>query len=150
MFPRMRCSWTTAWRAAAPSSRRSSRAPMATSTSAEWPIPQPLPGSADGVEVSEAACAVLARAAGRVSTGLAAAVVTRRQACYRPVTDDGLPLIGRVLKLPGAYVATGHGPWGMLNAPATGLALAELIGNGRSTSVDLRPFDPARLPAARV
>ncbi len=112
--------------------------------------PQPLPDSADGVEVSEAACAVLARAAGRVSTGLAAAVVTRRQACYRPVTDDGLPLIGRAPKLPGAYVATDHGPWGMLNAPATGLALAELIGSGRSTSVDLRPFDPARLPAARV
>ena len=112
--------------------------------------PQPLPDSADGVEVSEAACAVLARAAGRVSTGLAAAAVTRRQACYRPVTDDGLPLIGPVPKLPGAYVATGHGPWGMLNAPATGLALAELIGDGRSTTVDLRPFDPARLPAARV
>ena len=44
----------------------------------------------------------------------------------------------------GAYVATGHGPWGMLNAPATGLALAELIVDGRAQSVDLVPFDPAR------
>ena len=111
--------------------------------------PQPLPDSAEGVEVSEAACAVLARAAGRVSNRLAAAAVTRRQACYRPVTEDGLPLIGRVPNLAGAFVATGHGPWGMLNAPATGLALAELIGDGRPTLVDLRPFDPARLPAVR-
>jgi glycine/D-amino acid oxidase-like deaminating enzyme len=112
--------------------------------------PQPMPESAEGVEVSEAACAVLARAAGRVSTGLAAAAITRRQACYRPVTEDGLPLIGRIPNVKGAYVATGHGPWGMLNAPATGLGLAELIADGAATSVDLRPFDPARLPAARV
>jgi glycine/D-amino acid oxidase-like deaminating enzyme len=110
---------------------------------------QPLPDSAEGVEVSETACAVLARAAGRVSTGLAAAVITRRQACYRPVTDDGLPLIGPVPNVKGAFVATGHGPWGMLNAPATGLALSERIVDGRATAVDLRPFDPARLPPAR-
>ena len=42
-----------------------------------------------------------------------------------------------------AYVATGHGPWGMLNAPATGLALAELIVDGAAKVVDLRAFDPA-------
>jgi glycine/D-amino acid oxidase-like deaminating enzyme len=106
--------------------------------------PAPLPPSPEGVEVSEASCATLARAAGRVSTALAAAPIVRRQACYRPVTDDGLPLIGAVPGLPGAYVATGHGPWGILNAPATGLALAELIVDGRATTVDLRPFDPAR------
>jgi glycine/D-amino acid oxidase-like deaminating enzyme len=105
---------------------------------------QPLPDAPEGVEVSEAACDVLARAAGRVSTQLAAARVTRRQACYRPVTDDGLPLIGRVPGVAGAYVATGHGPWGILNAPATGLALAELIAGGAAVSVDLTPFDPAR------
>jgi len=61
------------------------------------------------------------------------------------VTDDGLPLIGRIPGLRSAYVATGHGPWGMLNAPATGLALAELIATGAPSSVDLGPFDPARL-----
>jgi glycine/D-amino acid oxidase-like deaminating enzyme len=111
---------------------------------------QPLPESAEGVQVSEAGCATLARAAGRVSAALAAAPITRRQACYRPVTDDGLPLIGRVPRVAGAYVATGHGPWGMLNAPATGRALAELITEGAASSVDLGPFDPARLPAAPV
>src|SRR6266436_4630699 len=111
--------------------------------------PAKLPDSPDGVEVSEVSCATLARAAGRVSSALAAARITRRQAGYRPVTDDGLPLIGRVPGVAGAYVATGHGPWGILNAPATGLALAELITEGAASLVDLRPFDPARLPAAR-
>ncbi len=106
---------------------------------------QPLPESAEGVEVSDAGCAVLARAAGRVSAALAAAPIERRQACYRPVTDDGIPLIGRVPGMTGAYVATGHGPWGMLNAPGTGLALAELIVDGTARSLDLRAFDPARL-----
>jgi glycine/D-amino acid oxidase-like deaminating enzyme len=110
--------------------------------------PAPLPASPDAVEVSEDACAVLARAAGRVSTHLASARVIRRQACYRPVTDDGLPLIGPVPGVAGAFVATGHGPWGMLNAPATGQALAELIVDGAASSVDLRPFDPARLASA--
>ena len=111
---------------------------------------QPLPESAEGVEVSEAGCATLARAAGRVSHALAAAPIERRQACYRPIADDGIPLIGRVPGAAGAYVATGHGPWGMLNAPGTGLALAELIADGRATSLDLEAFDPARLPAGPV
>jgi glycine/D-amino acid oxidase-like deaminating enzyme len=109
--------------------------------------PAPLPDSPDGVEVDEAACATLALAAGRVSSALAAAPIARRQACYRPVTDDGLPLIGRVPGVAGAYVATGHGPWGILNAPATGLALAELIADGAPATVDLRAFDPQRRPS---
>jgi hypothetical protein len=37
----------------------------------------------------------------------------------------------------------------MLNAPATGQALAELIAEGAASSLDLTPFDPARLSAAR-
>jgi len=111
--------------------------------------PAPLPDSPELVEVNEGSCAILARAAGRVSTALAEARIVRRQACYRPVTDDGLPLIGRVPGVRGAFVATGHGPWGILNAPATGLALAELIAEGASSVVDLRAFDPARLRPAR-
>jgi glycine/D-amino acid oxidase-like deaminating enzyme len=107
--------------------------------------PAPLPDSPELVEVNDDSCAVLARAAGRVSTTLAEARIVRRQACYRPVTDDGLPLIGRVPGLRGAYVATGHGPWGILNAPATGLAMAELVADGLVSLVDLRAFDPARL-----
>lgn len=71
--------------------------------------------------------------------------IIAKQACYRPVTADGLPLIGRVPQEKTLYVATGHGVWGILNAPATGEALAELIVEGATRNVDLAPFDPARL-----
>ncbi|WP_422001438.1 NAD(P)/FAD-dependent oxidoreductase [Reyranella sp.] len=82
-----------------------------------------------------------------ISPALAGAEIVRRQACFRPVTDDGLPLIGAVPGVPGAYVATGHSVWGMLNAPATGEAMAELMIDGRTSRVDLSPFAPGRLPA---
>ncbi len=83
----------------------------------------------------------------RISPVLARAPVLARQACYRPVTGDGLPLIGAVPGASGAIVATGHSVWGILNAPATGEAVAELILDGAASKVDLSPFDPARLAA---
>ena len=71
--------------------------------------------------------------------------IIARQACFRPVTQDGLPLIGKVPGSEGAYIATGHSVWGILNAPATGEAMAELIAEGGAKTIDLAPFDPARL-----
>jgi glycine/D-amino acid oxidase-like deaminating enzyme len=79
----------------------------------------------------------------RLSPAFRAERIIARQACFRPVTEDGLPLIGKVAD--GAYVATGHSVWGILNAPATGEALAELIVDGAARSVDLAPFNPSRL-----
>jgi glycine/D-amino acid oxidase-like deaminating enzyme len=73
--------------------------------------------------------------------------IVARQACHRPVTRDGLPLIGSVPGAQGAYVATGHSVWGILNAPATGEALADLILDGRAGNVDLSPFAPGRRSA---
>jgi glycine/D-amino acid oxidase-like deaminating enzyme len=86
----------------------------------------------------------------RLSPILAKGKVIAAQACYRPVTQDGLPLIGRVAGLDNAYVATGHSVWGILNALATGEAMAELILDDMARTVDLSPFDPARLPALDV
>ena len=43
---------------------------------------------------------------------------------------------------------TGHSVWGILNAPATGEAMTELILDGDATTVDLAPFDPGRMPPA--
>jgi glycine/D-amino acid oxidase-like deaminating enzyme len=81
----------------------------------------------------------------RLSPTFRAEKIIARQACFRPVTQDGLPLIGRVPQIEGVYVATGHNVWGILNAPATGEALAELIADGAARSNDLTPFDPMRL-----
>jgi glycine/D-amino acid oxidase-like deaminating enzyme len=58
------------------------------------------------------------------------------------------PHCDRLPGIEGAYVATGHSCWGILNAPATGEALAQLIVTGRASSVDLRAFDPARCAGA--
>jgi glycine/D-amino acid oxidase-like deaminating enzyme len=73
--------------------------------------------------------------------------ILARQSCFRPVTQDGVPFIGAVPGSKGVYIATGHSVWGILNAPATGEALAELIADGAARSTDLAPFNPARLRA---
>jgi glycine/D-amino acid oxidase-like deaminating enzyme len=75
--------------------------------------------------------------------------IVARQACFRPVTQDGLPLIGKVAQSKGAYVATGHSVWGILNAPATGEASAELIADGVARTTDITPFDPSRIRPQR-
>ncbi len=81
----------------------------------------------------------------RVSPAFTPERIVAKQACFRPFTRDFVPLIGRVPRTEGAYVATGHNVWGIANSPATGEALAELIVDGKARSVDLRPFDPGRL-----
>jgi glycine/D-amino acid oxidase-like deaminating enzyme len=103
-----------------------------------------LPDDPADVHPEPGASEILRRMTARVSPELAAAKVLAEQSCYRPVTQDGLPLIGAVPGVAGAYVATGHSVWGMLNGPATGEAMAEFITGGAAT-VDLSPFDPARL-----
>jgi len=61
----------------------------------------------------------------------------------RPLTPDGLPVIGRIPGCENLYVATGHAMLGVTLAPATAVGLAEAMLTARS-SIDLRPFDPAR------
>jgi glycine/D-amino acid oxidase-like deaminating enzyme len=77
--------------------------------------------------------------------GLEDAELIASQACYRPVTADGLPLIGPIPDFENLFVATGHSVWGMLNAPGTAVALTDLILDGQSTRLDLAPFAVDRL-----
>jgi glycine/D-amino acid oxidase-like deaminating enzyme len=104
----------------------------------------PLPVDPATVSPDAGAIERLERMCGAMSPVLGSAKILTRQACYRPVTRDGMPLIGRIPGVEGAYVATGHSVWGILNAPATGEAMAELIADGAPHSVDLSPFDPGR------
>lgn len=112
-----------------------------TAFSAQAPLPidptdvKPDPGAIDRLQ---AICE-------RLSPVFRADRIIARQACFRPVTQDGLPLIGKVPGSAGAYMATGHNVWGILNAPATGEAMAELIADGVAETTDLTPFSPARL-----
>ena len=61
----------------------------------------------------------------------------------RPLTPDGLPLLGRVPGFSNAYVATGHAMLGVTLAPATGEVMADLMTSGAATKV-LAPFEPGR------
>ena len=109
----------------------------------------PLPDDPADAAPDEGAAERLAAICEALSPALAPERIVARAACWRPVTRDGLPLIGPVPGARGAFVATGHGVWGILNAPATGEAVAELVLEGAARTVDLAPFDPARLPPAR-
>jgi glycine/D-amino acid oxidase-like deaminating enzyme len=107
----------------------------------------PLPIDPATVVADEGAHQRLEALCRSLSPALAAAPIRARQACFRPVTEDGVPLMGRVPGVEGAYVATGHSVWGMLNAPASGEAMAELILDGVASQVNLAPFAPDRLKA---
>jgi glycine/D-amino acid oxidase-like deaminating enzyme len=105
----------------------------------------PLPMNPADVKPDPGAIDRLQTLCERLSPGFRAERIIARQACFRPVTQDGLPLIGKVPGSVGAYIATGHSIWGILNAPATGEALAELVADGRAETTELTPFEPARL-----
>jgi D-amino-acid dehydrogenase len=66
----------------------------------------------------------------------------------RPMTPDGLPVIGRLPGLTNVYVTSGHGMMGVTLAPASARSLTEVIVDGR-TPPDLEPFDPARFRRRR-
>jgi glycine/D-amino acid oxidase-like deaminating enzyme len=105
----------------------------------------PLPMDPADVKPDPLAIAKLQAVCERLSPAFRPDRIIARQSCFRPVTQDGLPLIGKVPATQGAYIATGHSVWGILNAPATGEAMAELIAQGIAETTDLTPFDPARL-----
>jgi glycine/D-amino acid oxidase-like deaminating enzyme len=58
------------------------------------------------------------------------------------VTPDGHPLVGPVPDHHGLWVAAGHGPSGVLGAPATARMLAHPAGGRPDPAA--APFDPAR------
>ncbi|MFD1504274.1 NAD(P)/FAD-dependent oxidoreductase [Georgenia yuyongxinii] len=60
----------------------------------------------------------------------------------RPVTTDGLPLIGPT-SAPRVIAAGGHGMWGITLGPLTGQLVAELVTSG-DVPPELWPFDPLR------
>ncbi|MGI9334039.1 MAG: NAD(P)/FAD-dependent oxidoreductase [Gammaproteobacteria bacterium] len=105
----------------------------------------PVPADPERVRVDDYKCSELRRMAGRLSKALSGAAMLSRHACYRPICADAMPIIGPTPAVEGVYVATAHNCWGMLNAPGTGLAMSELLIDGRASSIDLAPFDPARL-----
>ena len=73
---------------------------------------------------------------------LAEAIFVQGRAGVRPVTPDGVPLIGPISGKEGLSVATGHDHVGIMLSPATGVMMAEYISTGDAGPLD--PFSPAR------
>ena len=61
----------------------------------------------------------------------------------RPVTPDGLPIIGRPAHLDNLFLATGHAMLGISLSAATGHLAAQYL-TGRPPDLDLTPFRPSR------
>ena len=78
-----------------------------------------------------------------LAPGLADATVLETRIGFRPVTPDGLPLLGRVPGLDGVLVATGLGANGLTYGPLTGVLAAGLV-MGEQPPFDLAPFAPVR------
>ncbi len=61
----------------------------------------------------------------------------------RPMSPDGLPLMGRPKAFENLVVASGHGMFGLSLTPSSAVAISELVMDGRS-SIDLTDFNPDR------
>ncbi|KAL3161921.1 hypothetical protein ABBQ38_009005 [Trebouxia sp. C0009 RCD-2024] len=104
-----------------------------------------LPDDPKTIQVDPKSVEDLKEVARSVSSKLADAPLEVGQSCFLPLSPDGLPVMGKVPGVQGAYIASGHSCWGILNGPATGLVMAELIADGKASSVDIRKLDPQRL-----
>ena len=86
---------------------------------------------------------MLSQAARRYFTGAEGAEVRSRWCHLRPMTPDGLPVIGPSRRIANAWVATGHGMLGLTQGPITGQLLADWIVDGEPR-FDLAPLSPDR------
>ncbi|MBV8901629.1 MAG: FAD-binding oxidoreductase [Verrucomicrobia bacterium] len=83
----------------------------------------------------------------RIAPGLKRATLTEIRVGFRPMTRDGLPLLGRPRSMPGLVIATGLGRYGLTVGPYVGLLAAQLA-TGETPQLDVACFDPERRVAA--
>merc|ERR1739838_1286864 len=76
----------------------------------------------------------------RCSSFFEGADIKGTHACYLPGSEDEQPVIGPIQTTANGFIACGHTCWGILNAPATGRVISELVADGKATSVDVRQF----------
>jgi len=84
--------------------------------------------------------------AARLVPALARSPLHSVWAGLRPVSADGLPLLGRAPGWDNVHIATGHGRNGILLAPVTGAFMADFLLHKTPLSA---AFDPARFGEAR-
>jgi D-amino-acid dehydrogenase len=88
----------------------------------------------------------------RVAPGLAGAGILEIRVGLRPMSADGLPVLGPVPGVAGAYLATGHGPSGLTLGPYSARLVCDLL-LGRPADPHLASFAVERFrhsPASRT
>jgi D-amino-acid dehydrogenase len=78
-----------------------------------------------------------------VAPGLSAATYLETRVGFRPMSPDGLPVLGPVPGTDGLVAATGLGPTGLTLGPYAG-AIAARVALGEPPGFDLAPFSPLR------
>eukprot|EP00756_Hemistasia_phaeocysticola_P043692 Hpha_TRINITY_DN17271_c0_g1::TRINITY_DN17271_c0_g1_i1::g.17804::m.17804 len=101
----------------------------------------PLPDDPEEILPEVGKVAAVKRVAVSVSSCLDEEEGASAQSCFLPGWKSGLPAIGPVRDIQGAFIGAGLTCWGILNGPATGLCLAQMV-TGEPTAVDCSPFDP--------
>eukprot|EP00745_Piridium_sociabile_P003300 TRINITY_DN119707_c0_g1_i1.p1 TRINITY_DN119707_c0_g1~~TRINITY_DN119707_c0_g1_i1.p1 ORF type:complete len:377 (+),score=28.02 TRINITY_DN119707_c0_g1_i1:27-1157(+) len=87
----------------------------------------------------------LKRVAETVCPTLKDAKISQRSCCFLPISKDNVPLLGPLSNIEGCFIASGHGCWGVLNGPASGLIMADIIASGESKRLtDISRFSPDR------
>lgn len=79
----------------------------------------------------------------RVAPGLAGATLLETRVGLRPVSGDGVPILGALPRVTGGYVATGHGPGGLTLGPYSARVVVDQV-LGRKPDLDLSPYRPDR------
>jgi D-amino-acid dehydrogenase len=79
----------------------------------------------------------------RIAPELKTATLEEIRVGFRPMTKDGLPLLGRPLSTTGLVLATGLGRYGLTVGPYAGLLAAKLA-TGQTPEIDVSWFAPDR------
>jgi D-amino-acid dehydrogenase len=79
----------------------------------------------------------------RIAPGLKSATLTEIRVGFRPMSRDGLPLLGRPSRIPGLVIATGLGRYGLTVGPYVGF-LAAMLAVGKTPEMSVAWFEPDR------
>lgn len=94
-------------------------------------------------EVTASGLAEIFTGASAICPPLAKGEVLRTWAGLRPVSPDGLPIVGREPRLTGLYYATAHGRNGILLSGITGAMICRMLGGENELEL-LAPLRPER------
>ena len=87
------------------------------------------------------------RFAARFVPGILDAPIRGVRACPRPLSNDGLPLIGAVAGRDNLYICAGHGPWGISTGPGSARLVTDLmLGRAAAIPGELAPERFGQVP----